>query len=554
MRLIIRNKNSVLMEIDTSAVALASPQLEGRKMWKGSRQLTFETSEHNLSIIRKFPLDGERDERENTSAFDGQELEVGWQLGGDAFHPILEPSDWQQKAYAKLRRKHVFALFSEPGTGKTKAFTDIICNRAHGNLLSGVLVLAWPKGVHHQWVEEQLPAHMWKNVPYEAASWDGKSFPDWIEHNDPSKLQIITGNIEMLNSKKGVVELKRFVKAHAGKLLVNVDESQTIKNKSTKRHQILSEIAAGTEQRSIMTGTPIAKDLTDEWSQFYFLDPSIIGHRYKTTFQRQFCIMGGFEGREVKGHRNIEKFKALTEPYIYRITKDEALDLPPKVYDKIVFDMTKEQKKHQKTLVESFIMALETGEVSTVETGAVMMMRLQQLSCGYIVDDEGKMHELKENPRLDVLKNLIEQRHGKIIIWCRFQKDIELIEKMLGERCRSYYGKTSDRDREEAKRLWLEEGSGIDYLVASPGAIGAGQNLQGLCHTAIYYSNTFNAIERWQSEDRIHRIGTKETCTYFDLVARGSVDAKILRNLKAKKSLSSMVLDDIKEIIDELSI
>ena len=198
-------------------------------------------------------------------------------------------------------------------------------------------------------------------------------------------------------------------------------------------------------------------------------------------------------------------------------------------------------------------MALEGGEVSTVETAAVALVRLQQLSCGYIVDDDGKHHTLKDNPRLEVCKHLVDQRHGKIIIWCRFNRDIELLCDTFGERSRHYYGATSDADRKEAKRLWLDPTSDVDIIVANAKALGAGHNLQGLCHTAIYYSNSFNAIERWQSEDRIHRHGTTDQVTYFDLVARGSVDAKILRNLKAKKSLSSMVLDDIKEIINELA-
>jgi len=552
MRLVINNNRSQLLDINTSAVALASSSFEGRKMWKGSRQLTFETSEHNLRIARGFALDGERDDRAKVDPFVGHELTSSWQKGSGTFDPVLKPHDFQLDAYEKLKRLHVFALFAEPGTGKTKIFTDILCSRAHENLITGVLIFAYPKGVHHQWVDEQLPQHMWKSVPYKAVAWDGKTLPDWANFNNPNRIEIVTANIEMLISPKGRQAVEDFVATHRGKLLINVDESQCIKNKSSKRHKYLSELCEGEEQRAIMTGTPIAKDLTDEWSQFYFLDPSIIGHRYKTTFHRQFCIMGGYEMRSVIGHRNLEKFKALTEPYIFRITKQDALDLPPKVYDKVIFDMSKEQKKHQKSLRDSFIMALESGEMSTVDSAVVAMTRLQQLSCGYIVDDEGQVHDLKENPRLEACKQIVSQRQGKIIIWCRFNRDADFLTEAFGERSREMVGRTPDKQRKINRADWLREESGVDILIAKASVIGAGHNLQGLCRTAIYYSNSFNAIERWQSEDRIHRDGTTGTVTYFDLVARDSIDAKILRSLKDKKSISSMVLDDVKDMFNEL--
>jgi hypothetical protein len=208
--------------------------------------------------------------------------------------------------------------------------------------VTGVIILSSPKGVHAQWIEEQLPKHLWKNVEHEAYVWDGKRAPDWV--GAPSgKLQIISGNIDMVKSK-GAEILKVFAKSHGTRLLVIVDESDSIKNQSSARSKKLRELVAGTPQRGIMTGTPIARDLTDEWSQFYFLNPDIIGHKYVSSFRAQFCLMGGFEGRVVVGHKNVETFKRLTAPYIFRATKKD-LDLPEKVYDEVVFDLTPDQKR-----------------------------------------------------------------------------------------------------------------------------------------------------------------------------------------------------------------
>jgi SNF2 family DNA or RNA helicase len=91
--------------------------------------------------------------------------------------------------------------------------------------------------------------------------------------------------------------------------------------------------------------------------------------------------------------------------------------------------------------------------------------------------------------------------------------------------------------------------SDVDYLVATAPTAGTGLNLQGLCHTNVYYSNSFNAIDRWQSEGRTYRDGTIHPVTYFDLVAQGSMDRRILKSLRDKKSISDLTLDDYRKII-----
>jgi SNF2 family DNA or RNA helicase len=400
---------------------------------------------------------------------------------------------------------------------------------------------------------------MWSNVPWEAEAWNGKLWK--MVPKVGSKLQVWTTNVDSIKSERSRALLQPFVRVHGRHgLMIAVDESQDIKNHSAKRSKLICELGARVNQRAIMTGTPIAKDLTDEWSQFKFLDERIIGHRYKTAFMAQFCIMGGFDGHAVVGHRNVEHFNSLVDPHIFRVTKAEELELPPKVYDHVVFDLSDEQKHHMRELRESFLTRLDSGEISSVTHAASMLVRVQQLTCGYLVDDNDHHVMLKDNPRLHALTNLIDQRTGKIIIWCRFNKDIETLAQHFGNQCVTYYGATSTRDRETAKRQFLSKdpifsfyngNPGIRFFIANPGAAGVGLNLQGECRTAIYYSNSFNALERWQSEDRIHRIGTTGAVTYFDLIARGSFDRKILANLRAKKSLSDWVLDDIRRMISE---
>lgn len=571
MKLIVEHKTATAHGTMPPQAVIQLQRLEGRRQWLKPSGFRFETSQHNIRLFRTiFPEVEIEDNRKTSDAFDfgqGVAPETG---GGDDTGELLvatprvaleeidaenfpfrvKPYDFQLQMWAQFKDKPIAAIFAEQGTGKTKTAIDLIAYKYLQGEINAVIVFTI-KGVHHQWVEEQLTRNMPESVPYQAEAWDGKRFGDWVEKRSNS-LAIITVNIDMIIHKRGFTELMRFINAHSGKIMMIVDESQLIKNKSSKRHKVLMEIRHHSNCRIIMTGTPIARDLTDEWSQFYWLDENIIGIKYKTAFQAQFCRMGGFEGRSVIGHRNISNFKALTAPHIFRATKEQDLNLPPKVYDQHVFELSDVQKRHMKELKENFMTQLADGSMSTVRVAVSLLVRAQQISCGYILDEDGRIHELP-NPRMDALDDLLQSRSGKIVIWARFNRDIENIAAHLKGRAVTYYGPTSTGQRAEAKARFLDPSSGIDYFIGNPAAAGTGvDGLQTVSNTAIYYSNSFNALERWQSEDRIDRIGMSGHSTYFDLIARGGPDRKILANLRKKKSLSDLVLDDFKSLFEEM--
>lgn len=555
-------------DFGSRTVALVS-RLEGRKLWPSAHTVKFEATEHNVrSFVELFPDATVQDNRpinkameEWAGATSGHSEGVGAEKSsvplpahraGVAARFRMEPFPFQLDAYERFKDKPVFALFAEQGTGKTKMTIDIISYRWLMGRLAAVIVFAWPKGVHRQWVEEQFTKHLWEGIPYRAAAWDGKKWPDWFGKATPGELQIVTANIEMVNSDRARSTLYPLFNLHGDKLMMLVDESQTIKNASSSRSKHMQAFGKMVQQRAILTGTPIARDLTDEWAQFKFLDERIIGQKYKTAFQAQYCKMGGFQNKAVIGHRNLESFNALVAPHIFRVTKAEGLDLPEKVYDKIVFDMTPEQRRVQKELKQSFITQLNSGAIASVVNAAGLVTRLQQLACGYFVDDDGKVHAISPNPRVEALDALLGARQGKKIIWCRFNKDIETLIAKYGKKAVSFYGATSNKDRVAAKEQFIDPYSDVELFIANPAAAGTGVDGLQMCRTVIYYSNSYNALERWQSEDRTHRIGMGGTCTYFDIVARGSVDVAILANLRKKKSLSDFVLDDIRRMVNEL--
>jgi len=581
MKLEIENSNSYFYGIAGAGLARIVLQLEGRKQWiKNPKCFKFETSEHNIRLFKanmpnaeyidhrkpkefiaqidfgqdvmdKAVLDESFEPKTNNSMkiIDWEDDPVEFSVDDEIWPFKVKPYDFQMQCFRKLRDVPNHAIFAAPGTGKTKMKIDIDCRRYMKGQIELILVFSWPKGVHHQWIEDELPKHCWDLIEWDGASWNGKEIPEILFKRN-GKLKIFSTNIESVNSPKALSQIKDLMKVYEGKISIVIDESQKIKNPSSKRSQRIMELGEQARFRTCLTGTPIANDLRDEWGQFMFLDKDIIGIKYKTSFQAMYCIMGGYENSSVLQHRNVDHFKKLVAPYQYRVSK-EPLGLPPMITDELTFTMSDEQKKLQDELKKTFTAMLDNGEIVSVVNAASMFIRLQQIASGYAVDENGVLKILKSNPRMDALERLVSGIDGKKVIWCRFKQDIEFLMKIYGERAMHYYGPTKPHERKEAIKRFTDVKDDLEFLIASPAAAGAGLNLQGACNHAIFYTNSFNFIDREQAESRIHRIGTKSTVFNFDIIARGSVDRHIINNLRRKKNFSDFVLDDVKGILNE---
>ena len=254
--------------------------------------------------------------------------------------------------------------------------------------------------------------------------------------------------------------------------------------------------------------------------------------------------MGNKQFRKITGYKNIDKLTADISPHSYRVTKKECLDLPDKIYQQIYVEMSKEQKKAYMQLKEHAITMIE-DKLLTAANAITLMIKLHQIVCGNVYDDEGNVTRLP-CPRLDTLKQILERTNGKVIIWAVFKEDIRRISEMLGEKAVCYYGEIRNSDRELAIRAFQTD-ERIQYFIANEAA-SRGLTLTS-SSSSIYYSNSYKLETRLQSEDRNHRIGQTESVTYTDLICRGTVDERIIDALRGKKNLSDSILDNLGSII-----
>jgi SNF2 family DNA or RNA helicase len=209
--------------------------------------------------------------------------------------------------------------------------------------------------------------------------------------------------------------------------------------------------------------------------------------------------------------------------------------------------MTPDQKKMYRVLKNQAILELEQFKTVTAPLVITRILRLQQILCGYIKYDDGRIEDIKgPNPRLVELLSLLEEIDGNVIIWATFRRSIEMIHDALAEKygvekVASYYGETLSEDRPEIVSSF-QKGK-IKYFVGQPRTGGFGLTLTK-AKTMIYFNNTYDLEIRLQSEDRAHRIGQDKKVTYIDFVCPKTIDERILKVLKKKKHLAGEITGD----------
>ena len=143
---------------------------------------------------------------------------------------------------------------------------------------------------------------------------------------------------------------------------------------------------------------------------------------------------------------------------------------------------------------------------------------------------------------MQALLDILSDIDTKVIIWARFKADLRAIERALGDLAVAYHGDVSNDQRAIAVERFQNDPK-VRYFIGQPQAGGIGLTLTA-AECAIYYSNSFDLETRLQSEDRCHRIGTKNNVTYIDIEAPKTIDSKIIKALQSKKSLADVVTKD----------
>jgi SNF2 family DNA or RNA helicase len=377
-------------------------------------------------------------------------------------------------------------------------------------------------------------------------------------------LRFLAVNIDALVTKKGYEFCERFLLS--GNALILLDESSRIKNPDAARTKALMRLRRYCKGARIASGTPVTNSPVDVFAQMEFLESGLLGTTSYRAFVSEYAdvlpnthpLMQNMVRRNPRAAfaqiiarnpdgsprwRNLDKLQKLLEPQSFRVLKKDCLDLPEKIYKTITFELNSDQQKAYDKMQDELRIDLgDNTELPVSELAA--LIKLQQITSGYVNTPMGVRYVSDENPRLKSFMDAVEDVDGKFIVWARFREELDAIRDALtdaGVACVQYHGGVSRDDREAAVDQF--QNGDVRVFVGQPQSGGIGLTLTA-AETVFYFSNDFNLETRLQSEDRAHRIGTRRNVVYIDIAAESTIDEQIARNLQRKKRTAAIVLGD----------
>jgi SNF2 family DNA or RNA helicase len=502
---------------------------------------------------------------------DGYRADLPWAdtVGGADGQPRFAFDHQQVMATVALELDGC-AFFCEMGTGKSRAAAETIQAKMQ-RLDIDIALVVCPRGVMNTWERE---CKTWTPdlhpVQLRGSIADVRRVLDsrW-EVGMPHTVLIL--NYDKLHAVKD--EIVRLMQTR--KVLFLLDEVHKCKNPQAQVTQAAMEIARHAAARLALTGTPVTNGIEDVWSQMYIVDLGVTFGANYVQFRREFIKESGpygWDRQPVDGALDAVGQRLRMRGLRYR--KEDCLDLPPKVYETLEVEMTPEQKAAYDEMKAFLIAWLKEHEaqgpadadedqgpvqaddpnderrVATAANQLVAILRLTQITSGFVITEAGLPHWFEPNPKLNAVDELVREhvRNGRsVIVWAHYTNDIDCIMRRLADLNPVRIDGTQSGPRGDAERLEAEQSfqSGrARVLVGNPAAGGVGLNLQR-ASVAIYYSQNYSLVTRLQSEDRCHRAGSEvhNRVTYVDLVCAGTIDDAIRAALAAKKDVADAVVD-----------
>lgn len=493
------------------------------------------------------------------------------------------PFDHQMREFEQYAEAPARAKAWQMRSGKSKAVIDKACHLFKAGLINGVLVFA-PNGVHANWIERELPIHGWDSIAFDSIIWRTKNAgakggnrlgrkarEDWeieqavwwqkmhhtILKNDPAFFWMAV-NSESMTRPDTRRAVARFLK-HRRCYMV-LDESDDFGTPGSQRTKMGRAQALRAPFKEILSGTMLEGNLLAAWSQFEMLKRGALGFDKYSDFKHHFGVYenqtyGARAFPKLVGFKNTDELRERIAKFTSVVLRADA-NLPELEPETRPVVPTLEQLDAYEQLKESFLLGLETGEISVGER-APRFMKLQQVFSGFVKDEYGKTIRIPgENPRLDMLAHDVYLAPGKVIIWCQFQFDIDEVATRLmldGHGVVQYHGRISGVAKAQALHDFKTQPmKKVKALVGHVQAGGRGLDMSEA--TGVYnYSHTFKARLRSQAGERATKVGGGNV-RFVDYVAPGP-DNYILKVTNGRRDIADSISGSgLRELLQALNI
>ena len=334
--------------------------------------------------------------------------------------------------------------------------------------------------------------------------------------------------------------LKRDIKHYENVTFTHeiLDEAQFVKNAKAIAAKSVKLIKA--EHRMALTGTPIENRLSELWSIFDFLMPGFL-YNYE-EFKKKYELPISKYGKE----ETVEALKKQVSPFILRRKKEDVLKELPSKQEEVVYSVMEEK---QRTLYDAQLVRTKNVIAASQEEFnkkkiqiLAELTKLRQICCDpELLFEDFTGGSAKRETCMELVKNAADAGH-KMLLFSQFTSMLELLEADLVKENISFYKITGATSKEERIRLVKDfNADETPVFLISLKAGGTGLNLTG-ADIVIHYDPWWNTAAQDQATDRAHRIGQTKNVTVYKLIAKGSIEEKILKLQETKKELADSIL------------
>ncbi len=461
----------------------------------------------------------------------------------------------QAEAIPKAIALGYYGFLFEPGTGKTLTSIETLRGwyAAEGRILRTLII--GPPIVIENWAREIRAFSKCGGAVRPLVGTGKKRLALFRKHKDSPSIFI--SNYEALNMD----DLRQEFFDWRPEVIV-WDEMHKLKDPTAKRTKIAIKLSDLAPRRLGLTGTPVLNSPLDLFSQMRVLDGGLMfGRNYHVFKKTYFEDANAFVPKERHFPKWVVKPGALEEietrlkACTSVVKKEDCLDLPPLVLQRVDVELSPAQRRHYEALKREFITYL--GDKACVaELAITKALRMQQVVSGFMPlenmdGQETEIVSFKDNPRIDAFKEILEEiAHGhKVLVWCCFKENYRAVAKVCeGLRLgfREVHGAVTAPKKQAAIDAFNTDPA-VRVLIGHPLSLGIGVNLVAASYS-IFYSRNFSLEQDLQATARNYRGGSEvhEKITRIDLVAKDTIDETILEALANKQSVADAVLTGIK--------
>jgi Superfamily II DNA/RNA helicases, SNF2 family len=282
----------------------------------------------------------------------------------------------------------------------------------------------------------------------------------------------------------------------------------------------------------------------DLWAEYRLLDMGQRLGRFIGRYREDYFVPDKRNQQVIFSY----KPKPGAEEAIYRLISDitismkgsDYLKLPELVINEVPVKLSEKEMKTLDTMKRDFITTVK-GEEITAANAAALSGKLLQMANGAVYDDQGVVIHIHDR-KLDALEDLIEAANGKpVLIAYWFKHDLSRIQKRFEVEVLS--------TRDSIKR-WND--GKIPIAVIHPASAGHGLNLQAGGSTLVWFGLTWSLELYQQTNARLWRQGQNETVVIHHLIAKGTIDERVMKALNDKNNTQAALIDAVKATLKEV--